>query len=142
MDGELTSDLPTPTKVGLFGHSRGGGMSVIYTAGVDHISAIVTWSAIGSVARWPDDVVTQWRRDGKLDIHNARTGDILPLYTDLLDDIDAHKQGKLDLLAAAGKIAVPWMILHGEADETVSVSEAKNLHEATGESQAVLHVVP
>ena len=142
LDGELTSDLPAPTKVGLFGHSRGGGMSVIYTAGVDHISAMVTWSAMGSVARWPDDIVNQWRQEGKLDVPNARTGDILPLYTDLLDDIEAHKQGKLDLLAAAGRIAVPWMILHGEADETVSVSEAKDLYEATGESQAVLHVVP
>ncbi len=142
LDGELANNLPAPTKVGLFGHSRGGAMSVIYTAGVDHVSALVTWSAIGSVARWPDDIVRQWRQDGKLDIPNARTGDILPLYTDLLDDIEAHKHGKLDLLAGAGRIAVPWMILHGDADETVAVSEAEDLYSATGDSRAVLQVVP
>ncbi len=141
-NGQLRSDLAQPTKVGLFGHSRGGGMSVIYTSGADDISAIVTWSAIGSLERWPEDTVSQWRRDGKLDVPNARTGDILPVYTDLLDDIEAHKHGKLDLLAAAGRINVPWMILHGDADETVAVSEAKSLKEAASQDRTLLHIVP
>ena len=37
-----------PTAVGLFGHSRGGGMAILCAAGNPRIGAMVTWSAIST----------------------------------------------------------------------------------------------
>jgi pimeloyl-ACP methyl ester carboxylesterase len=37
---------------------------------------------------------------------------------------------------------VPWLIIHGEQDESVSVEEGKKLHEAANKDQTKLEVVP
>ncbi len=67
-----------------------------------------------------------WRAAGKLDIVNSRTGEVLPLYTDVLDDIEQHA-ATLDIQAAAGRLTIPWLLLHGSADTAVLVAEARAL---------------
>jgi dienelactone hydrolase len=141
LGGTLVEGLAVPTRLGLFGHSRGGGMALIHTGGSSRVEALVTWAAIGRTHRWPEATTAKWRRDGKIDIVNARTGDVLPLYTDLLDDIDAHRSERLNLPAAAGRVTVPWLILHGEADETVPPAEAEALRDAAGSPEVVMRVV-
>jgi dienelactone hydrolase len=118
-------------KFGLFGHSRGGGMAIVYTAAEgSNVNSLVTWAAISYPNRWsPEDVVT-WRRRGFTDITNSRTGDVMRLETDLLEDVEQHGKTKLNIEGAAAKIRVPWLIVHGTADETVPSTEAERLHSA------------
>ena len=118
-------------KFGLFGHSRGGGMAILYTAAEgSNVNSLVTWAAISYPNRWsPEDVVT-WRRRGFTDITNSRTGDVMRLETDLLEDVEQHLKTRLNIEGAAAKIRVPWLIVHGTADETVPSSEAERLHSA------------
>ena len=116
-------------KYGLFGHSRGGGMAILFAAaeGAD-VSSLVTWSAISYPNRWsPEDVIV-WRRRGHTEITNSRTGQVMRLDTALLDDVELHGKTKLNIEAAARKIRVPWLIVHGTADDTVPSSEAAHLH--------------
>ena len=116
-------------KFGLFGHSRGGGTAILFTAGVDsNVSSLVTWASISYPNRWSSEDVITWRRQGYADVTNSRTGQIMRLDTDLLDDVELHGKTKLDIQAAAGKIRVPWLIVHGTGDETVPSSEAEKLH--------------
>ena len=116
-------------QFGMFGHSRGGGTAILFTAGTDsHVSSLVTWSSISYPNRWSSEDVITWRRQGYADITNSRTGQIMRLDTDLLDDVELHGKTKLDIEAAAKKIKVPWLIVHGTADETVPSSEAERLH--------------
>ena len=82
-----------PDQLGLLGHSRGGGIAVLHAAGDPRVRALVTWAAISTVERWPSAVQAAWRAAGVLDQENARTGQILPLYADVLDDIDANAAG-------------------------------------------------
>ena len=63
------------------------------------------------------------------------------MYTDFLDDIDEHGGGKLDIAAAAGRVAAPWLIIHGDEDETVAVSEARDLHARAPEETTRLRIV-
>ena len=116
-------------KFGLFGHSRGGGSAILFAAatGLD-VSALVTWAAISYPNRWSREDVLTWRRQGNADVTNSRTGQIMRLGTDLLDDVEIHGQTKLNIEAAAGRIKAPWLIVHGTADETVPISEAERLH--------------
>lgn len=122
-------DLGTaaPSSLGLLGHSRGGGVAVLHAAGDPRVRAVVTWSAIAGIDRWPASTRDEWRRRGTLDIVNARTGQVLPLHTDLLDEIEAHAAGRLDVVAAAARVVAPWLIVHGANDETVAFADAERL---------------
>lgn len=125
-------DFVPPTSIGLLGHSRGGGLGVLAAAGDARIAALVTWAAISSVHRYSPEEIAAWRARGQLDVVNARTGQVLPIRTDALDDVVAHGFTTLDIAGAAARVAAPWLILHGEQDASVSVEEARTLHAASG----------
>jgi fermentation-respiration switch protein FrsA (DUF1100 family) len=128
MHGRL--GVPAPSTLGLIGHSRGGGVAVLQAAKDSRVRVLVTWAAIASVERWPQDQRTVWRAAGRSQVRNARTGQVLPLYTDVLDDIEQNSTS-LDIEAAAGRIAVPWLLIHGTNDESVGFSEAELLKGAS-----------
>ncbi len=130
--------VPAPTSIGIVGHSRGGGVAVLHAAYDARVRALVTWSAVSTVSRWSPEVIERWRTDGALEIVNSRTGQILPLYCDALDDIEANASGSLDIPAAAGRILIPWLIVHGGADETVAPHEADTLLKVNRKGDAQL----
>jgi dienelactone hydrolase len=118
--------VPAPTAVGVLGHSRGGGVAILRAASDTRIRALVTWAAIGSVERWDEATVAAWRAAGRTDVVNTRTGEVLPLLTDVLDDIEANRE-RLDILAAAARVRAPWLLLHGTADAVVPPRDAERL---------------
>ena len=128
LNGEL--GVPAPSTLGLIGHSRGGGVGILQAARDPRISALVTWAAIASVQRWPADERAAWRSAGLNEIKNVRTGQVLLLYPDVLDDIERN-QAALDIEAAAERIKVPWLVIHGTEDESVGFSEAELLKAAS-----------
>jgi len=138
--GTLCPGLGPPSRLGLFGHSRGGGVGVLYAAGHSEVESLVTWSAIAATLRWGPETIRRWRAEGKLDVTNSRTGEVLPLYLDVLDELEADTTGRFDIAAAAERIAVPWLIVHGEADESVSQRDAQILSESNGERAELLMV--
>jgi len=66
-----------PGRIGLLGHSRGGGVAVLAAAADPRVSALVTWAAVASFDRWTERAKAEWRRTGRLDVPNARTGQVL-----------------------------------------------------------------
>jgi dipeptidyl aminopeptidase/acylaminoacyl peptidase len=133
LDALAAGDLgiAAPSGIGLVGHSRGGGMAILQAARDRRIRALVTWAAISTVQRWPDDAERRrWRATGKIDVVNTRTGQVLPLYTDVLDDIECGARDALDILAAAERMTVPWLLIHGSADPSVSIAEGERLARA------------
>jgi dienelactone hydrolase len=122
--------VPAPSSLGLVGHSRGGGIAVLHAARDSRVRALVTWAAIASVERWPASQQSSWRSAGQTDIQNARTGQVLPLYTDVLDDIEQNAS-VLDIEAAARRIGMPWLVIHGTEDESVRFAEAERLKAAS-----------
>lgn len=116
-----------PTSLGLLGHSMGGGIAALRAAADPAVNALVTWAATARFGRlWRSDQVPEWRRTGKIDVTNQRTGQILPLYTDMLEDWE-NNRAALDVTAAAGNVRAPWLIVHGAADESVAASDAEDL---------------
>ena len=123
-------------KFGLFGHSRGGAMAILYSVTLDaQVKSLVTWAAIGRTTWWTPEEALIWRKQGYADVTNSRTGQVMRMGTELLDDVEVHGNTKLNVAAAAAKIKVPWLIVHGTADETVPRTDAERLHElSTGTS--------
>lgn len=132
-------EVATPTVLGLVGHSRGGGISILHAANDARVRALVTWSAISTVERWHQLERKEWRVSGVRKITNARTGEVLPLYTDVLDDIEENAAA-LDIRAAAERITIPWLLVHGSEDEAVSIAEGKALAAVAPPSTRVMTV--
>lgn len=133
--GRLARGRVDATRLGLLGHSRGGGTAVLAAAEPDwrdRIGALVTWAAISTYSRFAESEQQIWRERGEYPILNARTGQLLGLGVEVLDDVLAHG-AELDILAAAGRRKAPWLILHGDLDDTVPVDEARALFAAAGE---------
>lgn len=131
---------PAPERIALLGHSRGGGTAILAASELsDTIDALITWAAVASFDRWGDEVKEEWRREGRIHIPNARTGQDMPLDIGLLEDLERHRS-RLDIQAAAQRIKMPWCIIHGTRDESVPVEEARKLHAVA--ASAELELIP
>jgi len=116
-------------KLGLLGHSRGGGTALLASAAANRgnrIGALVTWAGVSTFDRLNEEEKAEWRRRGEVPVINARTGQELFLDRSILDDLESRRED-LDLIRAAAARRAPWLIVHGDEDETVPVEEAKLL---------------
>ncbi|HEX7184549.1 MAG TPA: alpha/beta fold hydrolase [Thermoanaerobaculia bacterium] len=122
-------------RLGLLGHSRGGGNALLAASRDERVRSLVTWAAVATFDRYTPEQKEAWRRDGELPVVNARTGQQLALGLSLLEDVESHRD-ELDLLAAAARRRAPWLIVHGEEDESVPAEEGRRLAErAAGEAE-------
>lgn len=126
-------------RLGLFGHSRGGGDAIL-AASRECLRALVTWAAIADIDRFTPEQKEEWRRQGEMPVVNARTGQRLALGPGMLAEIEARPPD-LDILAAAATVRVPWLIVHGEDDETVPVEDGRRLAERAG-GERELRLIP
>ena len=128
-------------RLGLLGHSRGGGLVLLKAAEAPRVTAVATWAAIADVhQRWPQAVLDEWKRSGVLLVPNARTGQQLPLYHQIVDDYHANS-ARLDIArAVAQRLPQPLLLVHGDHDETVPLAAAQTLKNLKPDAE--LLVVP
>lgn len=120
----------------LIGHSRGGGLTILKGADDERINKIVTWSAIADFSSlWKADQEEEWLDKGRIFVENARTKEKMPLNSTLLSDFKEHKS-EFDILSAASRVKIPWLILHGDDDVNVGFDVAQKL--AQTQPKAVL----
>jgi dienelactone hydrolase len=131
MGGEILRHAPE--RLGLFGHSRGGGEAVLAAAEDPHVDALVTWAAIADVNRWSPEQTAAWERGETVEIANARTGQQMPIGPDYGRDLREH-HARLDIRAAAAELAIPWLIVHGDQDDSVDPADGHALFDAAGEN--------
>jgi len=129
----MLGDTPAPPvrSFGLFGHSRGGATCVLKAAVRRQVGALATWASISSVDRYGAFRET-WDAGETAVIPNARTGQQMPLERNVLDDMTANAS-RLDVLASAAALRIPYAVVHGSADESVAFSDAEALAAAAGE---------
>jgi dienelactone hydrolase len=128
-EGILGKGLIDPDNIGLFGHSRGGGIALLGASAKIGIRAIVTWAAISHVNRFGPDQIMKWKTEGFIEIENKRTGQLMRIDSDLLEDINRNAD-HLDIIAAAKRLVMPILIIHGEKDDTVPLGEAEAIYKS------------
>lgn len=125
------------TKVNLIGHSRGGGLSIIEASNDLRINKLITWSAIGDFnSLWKKEQEAEWKKNGKIFVTNARTKEQMPLNVTLLADLEENAAA-LNIIAAAKRINIPWLIIHGDDDVNVPFETAQTLAEANPGSRLI-----
>jgi dienelactone hydrolase len=127
-------------RIGLLGHSRGGGVALVQAAQTNKVNALVTWAAISTFQRYDDGQMKQWQHNGYIEIENARTKQMLRLDRVILDDLLKNKS-KLDILAAAQKIKIPTLVIHGDQDISVPVDEGRAIYENLGCEVKTLEII-
>lgn len=135
--GQLVGVPIDTDRVGLMGHSRGGGTAILQTARDRRVRALATWSAVaGFIERFTDEQIEDWETRGYTEVVNSRTGQRMRLNRTLYDEALAHREA-LDVQAAAAAIDVPWLLVHARDDETVSFEEAETLKAANADAELV-----
>lgn len=128
-------------KIFLIGHSRGGGVVLIKGAEEKRIRAIATWASVSECktpwSSWPETRIQRWKETGVDYYVNSRTKQKMPLYFQLHEDFQAHKE-RLNILEATKKLNIPLLICHGTEDEAVPVENAHRIHEAARYSNIFL----
>ena len=124
-----------PERCGVFGHSLGGAVAILGCA-KGGFRAITTLASVGSLRLDPQQEEIL-RREGRLLIPNARTGQMMPVGLCALEDIE--KNG-FDLETAAGH-GVPWLIVHGDQDPTVPHLMAERLRSWAKPGSAELLII-
>ena len=120
-------------RIGLLGHSRGGGIAIVHAANDTRVRSLATWSAISTFDRWSSHQKSVWRANGFLPLAKDSTVSPLRLGLGLLEDVEQHRD-RLDITKAAGRLGIPWLIVHGREDLTVKNSEAELLYEESDQS--------
>ena len=60
--GKLFGAVPG-RKIGVLGHSRGGGVALLSTWDMPEVKAVCTWASVSTFFRYPPDVIEAWRQN-------------------------------------------------------------------------------
>ena len=139
--GEIGKKAIDPERIGLLGHSRGGGIGIL--TAVDHpddVLCLVTWATVAHFFRFTPEQIDQWRKQGYIEVENVRTKQMMRLNKTFLDDLEANRE-RFDLLKAVERLEVPSLFIHGSEDTTVPASESEQLYEHCGAVSKRLEII-
>ncbi|MGH9464492.1 MAG: alpha/beta hydrolase family protein [Thermoanaerobaculia bacterium] len=129
LEGVVGSGRVDSERLGLFGHSRGGGTALLVAAsalGRERVRSLVTWSAIARYDRLSPEENALWRSRGEIPVLVARTGQVLAVADEVLADLETHRQA-FDLESAAARRRAPWLLVHAGDDQRVPLAEGRAL---------------
>lgn len=113
----------------VLGHSRGGACAILRAGQDERVHGLVTWASINRYGRyWDEQTMSKWKETGVNFVYNGRTKQNMPLYWQLYEDYYAN-ESSLDVEAAVKRIEKPFLVIHGQKDEAVSVDSAKQMKE-------------
>jgi len=137
--GELGAGIVDPLRIGIVGHSRGGGIAILSASRQAPIRGVAAWGSVSSFHRYTPHQREAWERDGFLPVTVRGMRTRLRFGVGILRDLEANREA-YDILRAVRALTVPLLIVHGSADVSVKPSEAQSLYDASdrAKSQFVL----
>lgn len=133
------ADIADLSSLGLMGHSRGGGIVIIKASEDQRIKKLITLAAVSDFGdRFPKgEDLNAWEQKGIAYIENARTKQQMPHLFEFYEDFKQNEE-RLTISRAAKALQIPVLIIHGSADSTVSLADARDLHKWIPSSDLVI----
>ncbi len=116
-------------RLGLIGHSFGGGMVLLCAAKDTRVKAVALLAAISSFTHFSEEAKRQAEETGYFSVFNERTKQMLPVGKEYFSDLDKNKKN-YSLAEKVRALNRPLLILHGTEDETVPAQAAQVLYDA------------
>jgi dienelactone hydrolase len=138
--GVLLGTQGDARRIGIVGHSRGGCTAIVKASLDPRLKCLVTWASPAALGRYSDELLRQWKEDGRYNFVNARTKQDMFVNYAYLDDIQANRE-RYSLDLAVSQLTIPYLTVHGTKDESVPVDAAHQLHGYAKTGQAELALV-
>ena len=129
-------------RLGILGHSRGGGEVILFASRKKQINAVVTWAAVANFNRYSKRQEKEWRKQGFFEVLNSRTKQLMRLNVSLLEDIQKNEQNLLNIEIAVNHLDKPLLLVHGEQDLTVQIKEAEKIYQNSNKEITELYRIP
>lgn len=127
-------------EITLFGHSRGGSISILKSIEENRISNVISWASPSDfLSKLPTyEKIKIWQKKNVAYVYNGRTKQNMPLYYQFYENCMANLE-RLDIQRALKNMKVPHLHIHGDADTTVPVADAYSIKKSNTET--VLHII-
>jgi uncharacterized protein len=123
-------------KIGLYGHSLGGLMSIVFSSEHPEIKSVVCVSAptMLHLSPWAKTIIEAWKLSGLFYFKNADyPGRNLPY--EFMEDVMHY-----DALSYAPLVKQPTLVVFGDADDTIDASNTKAIYDALKGTKDVLEI--
>ncbi|KRO88119.1 MAG: DUF1749 domain-containing protein [Bacteroidetes bacterium] len=114
----------------LIGHSRGGGSILIKASENLLVKGVITWAGVSDFkARFLKENTPgfkAWKDKGVTYVKNQRTEQSMPHFFQFYEDFRKNEK-RLNIRSAVEKLKIPYLIIHGDKDQSVLPFEAENL---------------
>ena len=116
------------SNISLFGHSRGGGGAMLKTAEDRRVAKVISWASPSNFLDGlpKGDKLAKWKEMDVAYIYNGRTKQNMPMYFQFYKNCKKNTK-RLNIQSAVEKMNIPCLLIHGSEDQTVLLSEAKNI---------------
>jgi pimeloyl-ACP methyl ester carboxylesterase len=129
---DILDALPPRLKIAYIGHSMGGAVGVMTASGDDRIRVLVTLAGMIRTEEFCErefgDVVPDtgfmWDEPG------------CPLSQKYVDDLGAIG----DLFDEVGQITIPWLLIHGTADDVVLIEDSRDAYDTAEEPKRLVEI--
>ncbi len=126
------------TNITFIGHSRGGGIVLIKAQEDTRVTQVVTLAGVSDYkVRFPvGEALVHWKKEGVAYIENGRTKQKMPHFIQFYTNFMENEE-RLTISRAVKKLDIPYVIIHGTADETVTLAEAERLQQWQPKSKLI-----
>jgi len=123
-------------EIAIIGHSRGGGIVLLKAAEDTRVKKVITLAAVSNFGERSSTIgdLDQWKKEGVKYVVNGRTHQKMPHYYQFYLDYINNKE-RLDIPKATKNLKIPQLIIHGDKDDAVFLSEGENLHKWNPKSE-------
>ncbi|WP_408041515.1 alpha/beta hydrolase family protein [Tenacibaculum amylolyticum] len=115
--------------ISLIGHSRGGGIVCIKAEEDNRVTKVISLAGVSDFKRRTATTgdLENWKKTGVKYVLNGRTKQQMPHFYQFYEDFIAHEE-RLTIKRAVENLQKPFSIIHGDADTSVLIQEAYDLH--------------
>ena len=123
-------------NINIIGHSRGGGIVTIKAEEDSRVTKVISLAGVCAYGKRTSTVgdLEQWKKDGVKYVLNGRTKQQMPHFYQFYEDFKAN-ENRLTIKRAVSNLKIPYLIIHGDADTSVLIDEAHQLHKWNGKSK-------
>ncbi len=115
--------------ISIIGHSRGGGIVLLKANEDARVKKVITLASVCDFAKRSSTIgdLEQWKKEGVKYVLNGRTKQNMPHFYQFYEDF-IKNEDRLNIKKAVQNLKIPQLIIHGNADASVFINEAENLH--------------
>ena len=114
----------------LIGHSRGAGICAIKASENKRIKGLITWAGVSDFKiRFNEGSkeFIEWKENGVKYVENKRTKQQMPHFFQFYLDFKKNEE-RFNIKQAVQKLKIPFLVIHGDNDNSVLPFEGDDLH--------------